>query len=84
MNPVAMPPAVAASEARSPVPSSLTERLKTMSERMSDSSSGGVLDSAAPALETVPVTRTLASTPVSGISRVARDVEHRIDLGVHR
>ncbi len=46
MKPVAMPPAVAASDARSPVPSSLIGRLKTMSARMSDSSSGGVLESA--------------------------------------
>ncbi len=38
--PVAMPPAVSASEARSPVPSSLTGRLKMISARMSDSSSG--------------------------------------------
>ena len=43
MKPVAMPPAVAASDERSPVPSSLTGRLKTISARMSLSSSGGVL-----------------------------------------
>ena len=36
MKPLAMPPAVAASDARSPVPSSLIGRLKTMSARTSD------------------------------------------------
>ena len=45
MKPVAMPPAVAASEARSPEPSSLIERLKTISDSTSDSSSGGTLES---------------------------------------
>ena len=71
MKPVAIPPAVAASDARSPVPSSLTGRLKTMSARMSDSSSGGVLVSSSSGDLTDPVMCTRASTPVFGISRVA-------------
>ena len=54
MKPVAMPPAVAASDARSPVPSSLTGRLKTISARMSDSSSGGLLVSASCGAFAVP------------------------------
>ena len=81
MKPVAMPPAVAASEARSPVPSSFTGRLKTISARMSDSSSGGVLVSASSGAFAVPVMRTRASTPVFGISPRRADVEDRIDLG---
>ena len=71
MKPVAIPPAVAASDDRSPVPSSLTGRLKTISARMSLSSSGGVLDSSSCGALAVPVMCTRASTPVSGISRVA-------------
>ena len=79
-----MPPAVAASDARSPVPSSLIGRLKTISDRMSDSSSGGVLESASSGRRSVPVMRTRASTPVSGILRVGGDVEDRVELRVAR
>ena len=71
MKPSAIPPAVAASDARSPVPSSLTGRLKTISARMSDSSSGGVLVSSSSGAWALPVMCTRASTPVFGISRVA-------------
>ena len=78
MKPVAMPPAVAASDERSPVPSSLTGRLKTISARMSLSSSGGLLVSVSCGALAVPVTRIRASTPVFGISRVA--VTSRIGL----
>ena len=56
MNPLAIPPAVSASDARSPVPSSFTFRLKTTSERMSASSSGGSLVSASSGARSVPVT----------------------------
>ena len=77
-----MPPAVAASDARSPVPSSLIGRLKMISARTSDSSSGGVLESASAGFFSVPVIRTLRLD--AGVGDLARrgHVEHRVELGV--
>ena len=80
MKPVAIPPAVAASDDRSPVPSSLTGRLKTISARMSDSSSGGLLVSASSGA------LTRAGDLHLGLDAGVRDhprrsdVEERIDL----
>ena len=84
MKPPAMPPAVAASEVRSPEPSSLTGRLNTISARMSDSSSGGSLVSSSSGALTLPVMCTRASTPVLGISAGGGDVEERVDLFARR
>ena len=81
MKPVAIPPAVAASDARSPVPSSLIGRLKTISARMSDSSSGGVLDSASSGVRACRDSHARLDAGVRNLAR-RRDVEHRIELGV--
>ena len=78
--PLAMPPAVSASDARSPVPSSLTERLNTISDRMSASSSGGVLLSAICGARAEPVTWMRAVTPVFGNQPLGGDVEVGVDL----
>ena len=69
-------PARCASVVFSPSPRSLIGRLKMMSERMSPSSSGGVLDSSSSGRCASPWTRTRASTPET--SRRRRHVQLRV------
>ena len=69
--PAAAVPAIVATEPFSDAPSAFTSRLKMISARMSDSSSGGVLEKLSFGLRAVPCTRMRASTPLGSMMRRA-------------